>query len=630
MIKRLYIVLILLVSLVVYSQDSVVDPVALSFNDDSITDVSRVLTFYLRYEGSDTVLRDFQFNLEPAVERDLWSYRGDFVRTNSSLGGLGYSSLEPWSMPNERGWTSFLARQSRHALRFNAKAPVSVQHYQSGLGGGQRYGMEVLTPVSYRSQLHFDYWRTNVAGFYRGEGADGHDLVFDYVQSDSITLKERWSLKGGYFSVRNGENGGLRDAFYFEDNYPGIRGNLSVVHPNGYLAEKEFNVVGTYWLHETGIALLGQYRNSIWASGNDFGQREYFWDSTGVDPELDSRYLFYEDSTGLAELLIGAKWSEKLLGFDVEVQVDGGLERFYSDVSGWDGFRVDSIHPYASFSHQLSPVLKGHFSASRVDELAFGRSSFRVDGHTRFLGWNTGATDLSGTWKLERGMHALYAEGQLRGGTYMHRWEGLKGYSYDLPDTLGLWSYSRVEGGWEHGRNWFQKISLSSHAFTGYRYFEQASGNAPLLWNGVFGRLMLETGRRGDGFNFRVKGYVQEKSAMGGMAMPNWGALGTLSYRGVVGPRFDWHAGLRVEIENRVYLPSYEVGLPVWHLQDDVEAGVYPWATVFANARLGSFVLGAEIINVAQGLAPYEYWAYGTVARPDRWIRLSARWTLFN
>jgi len=35
-------------------------------------------------------------------------------------------------------------------------------------------------------------------------------------------------------------------------------------------------------------------------------------------------------------------------------------------------------------------------------------------------------------------------------------------------------------------------------------------------------------------------------------------------------------------------------------------------------------------VNALEGLTDYNYYAFGTTPRTDRWVQLSARWTLFN
>jgi hypothetical protein len=36
------------------------------------------------------------------------------------------------------------------------------------------------------------------------------------------------------------------------------------------------------------------------------------------------------------------------------------------------------------------------------------------------------------------------------------------------------------------------------------------------------------------------------------------------------------------------------------------------------------------VVNALEGLTSYNYFAFGATPRTDRWIQLSARWSLFN
>ena len=65
-------------------------------------------------------------------------------------------------------------------------------------------------------------------------------------------------------------------------------------------------------------------------------------------------------------------------------------------------------------------------------------------------------------------------------------------------------------------------------------------------------------------------------------------------------------------------------------MQTDYLAGSYPWATTYFEARIANFVGAVRIINALEGLTPYTYYAYGSTPRSDRWVQVSARWTLFN
>jgi hypothetical protein len=89
-------------------------------------------------------------------------------------------------------------------------------------------------------------------------------------------------------------------------------------------------------------------------------------------------------------------------------------------------------------------------------------------------------------------------------------------------------------------------------------------------------------------------------------------------------------AGVNVSIEDAFYTPTYLVGVPIWAMQTDHMAGSYPWATAFFEARIANFIAGVRVVNALEGLTDYNYYAFGATPRTDRWVQVSARWTLFN
>jgi hypothetical protein len=567
------------------------------------------------------------------MEAELWKERNWTQRVNSSQVGLVYDSRKPWMSVGEDGWMNLLDRNANSWDIFSVSAPINTLHYISGIGGGQRFGMEVFTPTSNNDQLHVDYWRNNVRGLYQNEGLDGHDLIVNYRALDSLSRTERWMLDVKLFDGRFGTNAGLENPVFFEGNYPGIRSNYAVNYRNGELSEYELSSVFTYVLSDE-LQLITDVGRKRWATENDQDMRAYYWDSTDV-PTLRSSVLNFEDTTALVHAFGGFKlMGQKGIGFEHQISLLGGVEQFSSDVMGWDAIRLDSVQPTVdAFERARNAVVKVEANGRRDLDFKHGNVEGNViyNGQVRLLGWNAGAYDFGLKTGLKNKFMIFHAGVDVRGGRKMHRWEGeLVGFSYDLTAENGRWAHNSAWTDVRLGEKNFVEFEARYDQFTNYRYFMQDLGTTVQLWSGSLYRMEAGLGRQGMGWNGSLRGYTSVKTADLGMALPTWGAMTTLSYKGRIGDRFEWHSGIRLQAESAVFLPSYESGLPVWHLQEAVVAATYPWMEVFYDARIDSFTIGLKGLNILEGIAPYEYWAYGAVPMTDRWVQLSARWTLFN
>jgi len=244
------------------------------------------------------------------------------------------------------------------------------------------------------------------------------------------------------------------------------------------------------------------------------------------------------------------------------------------------------------------------------------------------LGYNAGALDARIRVKLLIGSGNLEVQWNILHQPQMYRFEQLYGYSYDLR-TIDI-PYFKNEGKvhWVSGKKWKKEGALYGAQIRGMRYLESSDELA--TWDGLYGRVQLGVISNDEGWNACVQGYGAYKSSLGGFATPNWGGFTEVNYKTSIGTKFEWKAGINVSVEDVFYAPTYLVGVPIWAMQTDYLAGSYPWATAYFEARIANFVGAIRIINALEGLAPYTYYAYGSTPRSDRWVQISARWTLFN
>ena len=244
------------------------------------------------------------------------------------------------------------------------------------------------------------------------------------------------------------------------------------------------------------------------------------------------------------------------------------------------------------------------------------------------LGFNAGGYDLRNKVTIAKlpgnfsvGVNLLYQP-------QMYRFEQLYGYSYDFRDVEVSYFKNEARIDWKQGERWNKELLLYGAQIRGMRYLESFDELA--TWDGSYSRAQVGITSDRKGLNVSVQGYGAYKSSFGGFATPNWGGFTEVNYKTSIGTRFELKAGVNVSIEDAFYTPTYLVGVPIWAMQTDHLAGSYPWATAFFEARIANFIAGVRVVNALEGLADYNYYAFGATPRTDRWVQLSARWTLFN
>jgi len=563
--------------------------------------------------------------------KDSWNWT---QRENSAIGGLSYNSLDPIVYSGLDGWHRFSKSYLQMPSAFHSSSPRSDLRLHTGIGGGQVFGITALAPADSTKQLFVDYLRNNTLGLYRNEGTDGHELNFALKQWD-LFQDTQAELKVSYFNSRSGQNGGLSSPSLFESNEPTLRRNLAVSDGSGVLFEEELNV--TYWakrdlLYFQDLAGSISFNSKSWAVNNSNSASEYYWDSTGTAPILEQRTLRYSDSLRLTKAQVELGYRKFLpvpgsvLPLIVRTCVATGLEYLQSNSLGWDGFRSDSVHYTEAFSAEVTPFLRGRFVVSNRNYRSWNK--YRAILNYNALGYNAGAIDAQVRAQFLIGSGNLELQWNILRQPHMYRFEQLYGYSYDLR-TIDV-PYFKNEGKahWVSGEKWKKEGVLYGAKMSGMRYFE--SFDQLSTWDGMYGRVQLGVSSNDEGWNARVQGYGAYKSSFGGFAMPNWGGFTEVNYKISIGTKFEWKAGINISVEDAFYTPTYLVGVPIWAIQTDYLAGSYPWATAYFEARIANFVGAVRIINTLEGLAPYTYYAYGSAPRSDRWVQVSARWTLFN
>ena len=244
------------------------------------------------------------------------------------------------------------------------------------------------------------------------------------------------------------------------------------------------------------------------------------------------------------------------------------------------------------------------------------------------LGYNAGAFDASVSAKIFSIPGTLSLQWNILRQAQMYRFEQLYGYSYDLRTVDVPCFKNEGKAHWILGEKWKKEGVVYGAQMSGMRYFE--SFDQLSTWDGMYGRVQLGVSSNDEGWNACVQGFGAYKSSFGGFATPNWGGFTEVNYKTSIGNRFELKAGVNVSIEDAFYTPTYLVGVPIWAMQTDHLAGSYPWATAFFEARIANFIAGVRVVNALEGLTDYNYYAFGATPRTDRWVQLSARWTLFN
>ena len=563
--------------------------------------------------------------------QDSWNWT---QRENSAIGGLSYNSLEPFDESGLDGWHTFSKRYLQMPLNYRSSSPRSDLRLHTGIGGGQVFGITALAPVDSAKQLYVDYLRNNTLGLFRNEGTDGHELQFSLKQLDSNNIWTQAKLEVAYFNSRSGQNGGLSSPSLFESNVPTLRRNYAIEDGVGTLFEEELNV--TYWKkrdlsYNQDLAGSISFNSRRWAANNSNSASEYFWDSTGTAPLVKQRTLRYSDSLRLTKAQVDLDYVRIFqlnpIGQALVVQTVfyTGLEYLQSNSLGWDGFRIDSIHYTESFSSEVTPFVRGHVMLSTTHQ---SLNRYRAILKYNAIGYNAGAVDAMVRAKLQVGSGNLELQWNMLRQPHMYRFEQLYGYSYDLRTVDVPYFKNEGKAHWVSGSKWKKEGVLYGAQMSGMRYFE--SFDQLSTWDGMYGRVQLGVSSNDEGWNARVQGYGAYKSSFGGFATPNWGGFTEVNYKTSIGTKFEWKAGITISVEDAFYAPTYLVGVPIWAMQTDYLAGSYPWATTYFEARIANFVGAVRIINALEGLAPYTYYAYGSTPRSDRWVQVSARWTLFN
>lgn len=563
--------------------------------------------------------------------KDSWNWT---QRENSAIGGLNYNSLEPFEQSGLDGWHRFSKSYIQMPGGFRSSSPRSDLRLHTGIGGGQVFGITALAPVDSAKQLYVDYLRNNTLGLFRNEGTDGHELQFSLKQLDSYNISTESKLEVSYFNSRSGQNGGLSNPTLFESNVPTLRRNYAISDAVATLFEEDLNV--TYWTkrdlsNNEDLLTSISFNSRSWAVNNSNSASEYFWDSTGTAPVLEQRTLRYSDSLRLTKAQVDLDYVRIFqlnpIGQALVVQtvVYTGLEHLQSNSLGWDGFRSDSIHYTESFSSEVTPFVRGHVMLSTTHQ---SLNRYRAILKYNALGYNAGAVDAMVRAKLRVGSGNLELQWNILRQAQMFRFEQLYGYSYDLRTVDVPYFKNEGKAHWVSGDKWKKEGVLYGAQMSGIRYFE--SFDQLSTWDGMYGRVQLGVSSNDEGWNARIQGYGAYKSSFGGFATPNWGGFTEVNYKTSIGTKFEWKAGITISVEDAFYAPTYLVGVPIWAMQTDYLAGSYPWATTYFEARIANFVGAVRIINALEGLAPYTYYAYGSTPRSDRWVQLSARWTLFN
>ena len=564
--------------------------------------------------------------------QDSWNWT---ERENSAIGGLSYNYLQPFLNAGLDGWHRFSKSYSQMPVDYRSSSPRSDLRLHTGIGGGQVFGITVLSPVDSNEQLYVDYIRNNTLGLFRNEGTDGHELKFSLKQLDSYNIWTQAKLEVGYFNSRSGQNGGLSTPNLFESNVPSLSQNFSVNDGGGALFEEELDI--KYW---TKLDALGSpnlngsisFNSKSWSVNNSMSAAEYFWDSTGTAPLVKQRTLRYSDSLRLTKVQVDFSHITvfngpirlRFPGF-IETSLAMGLEHLQSNSLGWDGFRSDSVHFTEAFDSDVMPFVRGQFMLGNISVESF---KYRAIVNYNALGYNAGAFDASVSAKFFSVPGTLSLQWNILSQPQMYRFEQLYGYSYDLRNIDVPYFKNEGKAHWILGEKWKKEGVVYGAQMSGMRYFESFDQLA--TWDGVYGRVQLGVSSNDEGWNACVQGYGAYKSSFGGFTTPNWGGFTEVNYKTSIGNRFELKAGVNVSIDDAFYTPTYLVGVPIWAMQTDHLAGSYPWATAFFEARIANFIAGVRVVNSLEGLADYNYYAFGATPRTDRWVQLSARWTLFN
>ena len=610
-----------------------VDSTLNTFHDALFRTVSYNKGYFISEDGG--IKDSLTLLLDDRAEEQLWlGMNWNWAqRQNSAIGGITYDPLNPIMSSNQDGWHQFSKSFLKMPEFHSASAPRTDLKLLTGIGGGQVFGLRAMSPIDSAKQFYLDYLRSNALGLYRNEGSDGHEL--------NIKIRQDVAYEGGklarplqgvelrYFNLTSGQNGGLSNPLLFETNVPTLRANYAIEDNSGALFEEQFELK-FYRVLNHRWRLNSKAYSKQWSVKNDTRVTEYFWDSTATSPLLANRNLAYNDSLKLSGAQVGIVY-ERLLHASVNsnthlsLHTNGGYEILSSNTSGLDGYRLDSIHPMESFDASNQPFLRNtaQFSYHKRDTMFFkGRYSVNV------IGFNAGGYDIQNKIGLMRVPGQLCIAWNVINQPQMFRFEQLYGYSYDLRNIEDPYFKNEIQLDWTLGDFWKKEFIAYGAQIKGLRYLSSFSELA--TWDGSYGRAQIGLGSDKEGINIQLQGYATYKSSVGGFATPNWGGFTEFSYKKSVGSKFQLKAGVNVSVEDAFYTPTYLIGVPIWSLQEEHLAGLYPWSTIYFEARIANFIGGIRVVNALEGLTSYNYFAFGATPRSDRWIQLSARWSLFN
>ena len=603
------------------------------FHDALFRTVSYNKGYFISEDGG--IKDSLTLLLDDRAEEQLWlGMNWNWAqRQNSAIGGITYDPLNPIMSSNQDGWHQFSKSFLKMPEFHSASAPRTDLKLLTGIGGGQVFGLSAMSPIDSAKQFYLDYLRSNALGLYRNEGSDGHEL--------NIKIRQDGAYEGGklarplqgvelrYFNLASGQNGGLSNTLLFETNVPTLRANYAIEDNSGALFEEQFELK-FYRVLNHRWRLNSKAYSKQWSVKNDTRVTEYFWDSTATSPLLANRNLAYNDSLKLSGAQVGIVY-ERLLHTSVNsnthlsLHTNGGYEILSSNTSGLDGYRLDSIHPMESFDASNQPFLRNtaQFSYHKRDTMFFkGRYSVNV------IGFNAGGYDIQNKIGLMRVPGQLCIAWNVINQPQMFRFEQLYGYSYDLRNIEDPYFKNEIQLDWTLGDFWKKEFIAYGAQIKGLRYLSSFSELA--TWDGSYGRAQIGLGSDKEGINIQLQGYATYKSSVGGFATPNWGGFTEFNYKKSVGSKFQLKAGVNVSVEDAFYTPTYLIGVPIWSLQEEHLAGLYPWSTIYFEARIANFIGGIRVVNALEGLTSYNYFAFGATPRSDRWIQLSARWSLFN
>ncbi len=598
----------------------------------------RIVSYDKGYFISDDVgVKDsLTLLLDGRAEEQLWlGMNWNWTqRQNSAIGGITYDPINPIMSSNIDGWHQFSSSYLKMPKFHSASAPRTDLKLLTGIGGGQVFGLSAMSPIDSTKQFYLDYLRLNALGLYQNEGSDGHELNIK-IRQDGVYKRRKLAhpLQGielRYFNLTSGQNGGLSNPSLFETNVPTLRANYAIEDNSGVLFEEQFELK-LYRSLDRRWKLASKVFSKQWSVKNDISVTEYFWDSTATNPILTNRNFAYNDSLKLTGAQVGIVYKKVFnvgehSNTHLSIYTNAGYEVLASNISGIDSYRLDSINPMESFDAANQSFLRNTIQFSyHKRNIVFFQGQYSINA----IGFNAGAYEVQNKIGLVSSIPGqLSLAWNIINKPKMFRFEQLYGYGYDLRNLEDAYFKNEIHLDWKLGDFWKKELIAYGAQIKGLRYLRSFSELA--AWDGLYARAQMGLHSYKEGINIKVQGYATYKSSEGGFATPNWGGFTELNYKKNIGSKFQLKVGVNVSVEDAFYTPTYLIGLPIWSLQEEHLAGLYPWSTIYFEARIANFVGGIRLVNALEGLTTYNYYAFGATPRTDRWIQLSARWSLFN